>query len=270
MSGTPEQREASALGMGDLIELTTPRALGPFVVKTTGPLIRIIGDRFPPKVKLAILQTLSLLLDKGGAMLKPFLPQLQTTFVKALSDGSAEIRDQAAVALGKLMGMHTRVDPLVTELMSGINEATGGVQESMLAALQRVLLSAGDKVKPDILAKVAAPLFEMLSAEEENMRVRVSKCLAAYSKYCPSDEFERIIITELSVEAGDVKAQWKIRHAFASTLHYIIRYAGDRIQANRQLVPLIAKHIMAVLHDDKPTVKKVAVTCRGIPVTPER
>jgi hypothetical protein len=59
MFGSPEQREASALGMGDLIELTTPQALGPFVIKITGPLIRIIGDRFPPKVKLAILRTLS-------------------------------------------------------------------------------------------------------------------------------------------------------------------------------------------------------------------
>jgi hypothetical protein len=59
MFGSPEQREASALGMGDLIELTTPQALGPFVIKITGPLIRIIGDRFPPRVKLAILRTLS-------------------------------------------------------------------------------------------------------------------------------------------------------------------------------------------------------------------
>lgn len=99
-------------------------------------------------------------------MLKPFLPQLQTTFVKALSDQTFEVRDQAGVALGKLMVMHTRVDPLVTELMSGVNETSGGVQESMLKALQQVLVSAGDKVKPDILAKVAPPLFEMLQVEE--------------------------------------------------------------------------------------------------------
>lgn len=99
-------------------------------------------------------------------MLKPFLPQLQTTFVKALSDTTFEVRDQAAVALGKLMAMHTRVDPLVTELLSGINEATGGIREAMLGALQRVLLSAGDKVKPEVMSKVAPPLFELLQAEE--------------------------------------------------------------------------------------------------------
>lgn len=106
-----------------------------------------------------------LLLDKGGPTLKPFLPQLQTTFVKALSDPTFEVREQAAIALGKLMSMHTRVDLLVTELMSGINEATGGVLDAMLNALQRVLLSAGDKVKPEVLNKIAPTLFEMLQTD---------------------------------------------------------------------------------------------------------
>lgn len=59
MFGSPEQREQSALGLGDLIGLTSPAALSPFVIKITGPLIRIIGDRFPSQVKAAILQTLS-------------------------------------------------------------------------------------------------------------------------------------------------------------------------------------------------------------------
>jgi HEAT repeat protein len=46
-------------------------------------------------------------------MLKAFLPQLQSTFVKALSDPTADVRSRAAVALGKLMTLHSRVDPLV-------------------------------------------------------------------------------------------------------------------------------------------------------------
>ncbi|KAB2621344.1 translational activator GCN1 [Pyrus ussuriensis x Pyrus communis] len=44
------------------------------------PLIRIIGDRFPWQVKSAILSTLTIMIRKGGVALKPFLPQLQTTF----------------------------------------------------------------------------------------------------------------------------------------------------------------------------------------------
>ena len=47
---------------------------------------RIIGDRFASGVKSAILGTLAALLAKAGAALKPFLPQLQTTFLKCLAD----------------------------------------------------------------------------------------------------------------------------------------------------------------------------------------
>lgn len=52
------------------------------------PLIRIIGDRFPWQVKEAILSTLSIIISKGGIALKPFLPQLQTTFIKCLQDNA--------------------------------------------------------------------------------------------------------------------------------------------------------------------------------------
>lgn len=38
------------------------------------------------QIKAAILVTLGLLITKAGPGLKPFVPQLQTTFVKCLSD----------------------------------------------------------------------------------------------------------------------------------------------------------------------------------------
>ncbi len=56
------------------------------MAQITGPLIRIIGDRFASGVKAAILGTMSALLGKAGPALKPFLPQLQTTFLKCLTD----------------------------------------------------------------------------------------------------------------------------------------------------------------------------------------
>ena len=58
-----------------------------------------------------------------GVLLKPFLPQLQTTFVKALNDPNRPVRLKAAAALGKLIVIHTRVDPLFTELFTGIKGA---------------------------------------------------------------------------------------------------------------------------------------------------
>jgi hypothetical protein len=75
-------------GLGELIQLTTDDALKPFVIQVcvcvrsrvrcgavrcvatlqlqiTGPLIRVIGDRFPWQVKAAILKTLTLMITKA-------------------------------------------------------------------------------------------------------------------------------------------------------------------------------------------------------------
>jgi HEAT repeat protein len=58
MYGTTDVREQSAIAIGDLIDRTSAAALKPFVTQITGPLIRILGDRYPAEVKAAILQTL--------------------------------------------------------------------------------------------------------------------------------------------------------------------------------------------------------------------
>lgn len=56
-------------------------------------------------------------------MLKQFLPQLQTTFLKALNDSSRQVRLKAAYALGHLIVIHTKADPLFTELHSGVKNS---------------------------------------------------------------------------------------------------------------------------------------------------
>jgi len=45
------------------------------------------------------------------------------TFTKALSDTSRAVRLHAADALGQLVTIHTRVDPLFTELIKAAKDA---------------------------------------------------------------------------------------------------------------------------------------------------
>lgn len=58
-----------------------------------------------------------------GMMLKQFLPQLQTTFLKALNDGNRMVRLKAATALSYLITIHTRPDPLFSELHNSVKGA---------------------------------------------------------------------------------------------------------------------------------------------------
>lgn len=80
-------------------------------------------------------------------MLKQFLPQLQTTFLKALHDSARGVRIKAGLALAQLVLIHTRADPLFVELHNGIKQADDpAVRETMLqvgagaAPLQRAHL----------------------------------------------------------------------------------------------------------------------------------
>ena len=56
MNGSVTVREVSADAIGELALFAEVSVLKPLLIKTTGPLIRVVGDRFPSSVKAAILQ----------------------------------------------------------------------------------------------------------------------------------------------------------------------------------------------------------------------
>lgn len=131
INGTSDQRTSAALAISDIIDRTGPDSLKPFVTQMTGPLIRVMSERsvdvkgteFHPtdfcqsmliSFVAASLFTLNRLLETIPAFLKPFLPQMQRTFAKSLADTSSEtLRIRAAKALGTLMPLTPRVDPLI-------------------------------------------------------------------------------------------------------------------------------------------------------------
>lgn len=64
LNGDGDEKEAAAQGLGEAIKIASAPALQPSVVTITGPLIRILGDRFSANVKSAVLETLAILLAK--------------------------------------------------------------------------------------------------------------------------------------------------------------------------------------------------------------
>lgn len=162
---TPETREQAAEGLGELVQATSEAALKPMVVQMSGPLIRIIGDRFPWQVKAAIVRTLLLLLQKGGIMMKPFLPQLQTTFVKSLKEHSKVVRARSVQGLAQLVTMITRVDPLVNDLIAGIKTSDSGMRLSHMSALEATLGRAGKSISAPVVANAISLLQDLMTQE---------------------------------------------------------------------------------------------------------
>lgn len=78
---------------------------------------------------------------------KPFLPQLQRTFIKSLQEPEEEIRRPAAAALRVLIPLQVRVDPLVTELVSAIRTSTvPEIKLALIESLNDVVVAVGSKI----------------------------------------------------------------------------------------------------------------------------
>jgi len=117
-------------------------------------------------------------------MLKQFLPQLQTTFLKALNDTNRQVRLKAACALSHLIVIHTRADPLFMELHNGVKNADDpGIRETTLHALRGVLTAAGEKMSEPLRKAVYQTLTAMLSHPEDATRSAAAGCLGALCRW---------------------------------------------------------------------------------------
>ena len=217
MQGSPEIRESAAAGLGDLIELTSAKFLGPFVIKITGPLIRIVGDRFPPAVKREILHTLRLLINKSGMFLKAFLPQLQTTFMKALGDADDQVRAEGSSALADLMALSRRVDPVVVELAGSVKVplAGSGVQLSQLQALAGILrrTKVAAKLAAATVTAVVDACMESIGEEEDGVRREAARVLGLGGGLLPPAE-----AAALTADLTEFADDWRTREGYCLAL----------------------------------------------------
>lgn len=201
--GTPEVREAAVEALGELVDLTSEEALKPFVVAITGPLIRIVGDRFPSSIKAAILVTLGRLIAKAGPGLKPFVPQLQTTFLKCLADAADPVRTAAAANLGQLTTLSARVDQLTADLAASAASAPEpDTRVAYLQALRGALAASGPRLTPATMAKVEEALGTAFAAggaaptgpgAGETARAAAAAAIGAFAGATGADGARRVL-----------------------------------------------------------------------------
>ncbi len=201
LNGSADTREIAARGIGDLVQSTEVEFLKPFLIKLTGPLIRVAGERFQGNSKAAIIETLSMLLEKGGLAMKPFAPQLQTTFFKSLADPSPSARTAAGTALHQLVPFSSRVDPLVGELSSGAlsalsSAASIGIATSMLAALCHVLTAGKEKVSDTVASTCIVSLLELIGTSTSDQLRQVAGNAIGYALASLSENQQQTVLKE--------------------------------------------------------------------------
>ena len=219
-------------------------ALKPSVIHITGPLIRILGDRFSHNVKTAVLDTLAILLSKASAMLKPFLPQLQTTFLKALNDSNRTVRLKAGFALSHLINIHTRPDPLYNELHTGIKTSEdASVRDTYIQAMRGCVSNSGDKVSPTIRRTLTSTLLGLITSTEDQSRSCAAGCLASLLPWLPDEELAPLMAD--TVLCDDTSQDWEVRHGRSSVLAVLIAQSPKSISQEDKLVKTILSHLAA-------------------------
>ena len=127
------------------------------------------------------------LLEKIPLFLKPFLPQLQRTFAKSLADpSSATLRNRAAKALGTLITLTPRVDPLVAELVTGSKTQDPGVKNAMLKALHEVVSKAGANMSDTSRQSVLALIDGEGGNVDDSMAITNARLMGALIKNIPA------------------------------------------------------------------------------------
>jgi len=262
LNGAPEHKEAAAQGLGEVIRVTSAEALKPSVVHITGPLIRILGDRFAPAVKTAVLDTLAILLGKASAMLKPFLPQLQTTFLKALNDANRTVRLKAGTALAHLVGIHTRPDPLFNELHTGIKNQheDGTVKDTYIQALRGCVANSGDKLSPPIRRGVTGSLVGLLSHPEETTRLATAGCVGSLLRWLPTEEATPVINDLLVDEQG---CDWTVKQGKSATIFIVLQESPEVLYTDQYKTKLI-QVVLSYLASDRDGVACNGLRCAGL------
>uniref|UniRef100_A0A7S1C9J2 TOG domain-containing protein n=1 Tax=Bicosoecida sp. CB-2014 TaxID=1486930 RepID=A0A7S1C9J2_9STRA len=262
LNGSADQREVAGNAIGDMLTVTSAKFLASYSKKLPGPLIRAANEKFPGHVKDALLRTLTIAIDKG-IVAKHFIPQLQSTFVKGLSDVTSAVRDRAATALGKLLAMKVavRVDPVVNDLCNGAERNTGGVREAMLAALQGVLRNAGAKVTAPVRASVAERLLAMLDDADSALRRLAAGGVGAAVASMDEESAHAFVATHLLPESEAVAAEWQLRHGRALALNAILKQSAGVLAPS---LPRVIVQVRECMVDDKVPVRQAACAAIGL------
>lgn len=163
-------------------------------------------------------------------MLKQFLPQLQTTFLKALHDGSRTVRIKAGLALAQLVLIHTRADPLFVEMHNGVRNAEdAAVRETMLQALRGVLSAGGQKMSEQLALAVLATLTApaLLAHPDDPPRGAVGGCLGALVQWLP--EAHRDAAIAHHVLGGSPAEDWLLQHGRSCALFVALKESPQEV-----------------------------------------
>ncbi len=200
LNGAPDIKEQSASTLCECIKLSDGDSLKSCVMAITGPLIRVLGERYSWMVKSVVLDAIYFLQLKVDITLRPFLPQLQPTFLKNLNDVNRTVRLKSGCALAKLLFMNPKLDQVVLEVNNYIkNSEELEVKETQLNTLRLCLNSVGAKLQPETKTQILNTVYTEAYVYHQENAIRSVSCgvIGSLAPYLNDKEFDTLIIAIL-------------------------------------------------------------------------
>eukprot|EP00008_Paramoeba_atlantica_P002375 CAMPEP_0201503620 /NCGR_PEP_ID=MMETSP0151_2-20130828/84765_1 /ASSEMBLY_ACC=CAM_ASM_000257 /TAXON_ID=200890 /ORGANISM="Paramoeba atlantica, Strain 621/1 / CCAP 1560/9" /LENGTH=1600 /DNA_ID=CAMNT_0047897295 /DNA_START=827 /DNA_END=5629 /DNA_ORIENTATION=+ len=281
--GSAEIRYDTAKSVGGIIELVKPSSLQPQEIRLiAGAIIRVVGNRFAWHVKEAMLETLVIMLNRVGDVVKTFLPMLQPLFQKGLKDDARMVRMISAVGLSKLMAYSKRVDPVVVDLLKTVEETCSSqfssdedleIAEAILKALQGVFMKGGSAMNHDALVKAGLRLRSVLLHLENNanpkpqifvlientaLALGIHAGFMENSESCES-ESDAGFLSLLSLALDGLKNEAaSVRSSRTVLLSALLRFCGKRLLVS---LHTIVTSLKVLLSDPTPRVTVNCLNC---------
>lgn len=218
----------SSAGLDDNTKLIVMRGLGYIVIgcsqeslqkaalKITGPIIRVASES-SGALKAECLKVAYKLLCKIPLKLKTMLPQLQPTFLKALRDAVADVRTNAVRALGKIAPMQRRMDPVYTDLTSGLGTAEGTGKITFLKAIAAVSVEGGAAAGEPMRKNVVELVEALLADDDEDVREYAGIAIGCLSRHLSAEDLGRLV-TKWTSGSGD----WVLQHGYACAVRDVL------------------------------------------------
>jgi len=183
-----------------LVKYSEKETLKPYILKITGPIIRILSEKYPPTIKEKLLENLKFVILKCQADIKNITPQLQAIFIKILMDSSPNnerVQLRAGENIIRLLQYYARIENVANDILKSIvgkvekNEANSTtIEAEILADLIRFY---GTSMKPETLRNQFNLIKDLVYSKKVQQYDNYIMLLSTYTKYFEYEETIKLI-----------------------------------------------------------------------------
>ena len=185
-----------------VIDYSTREIIKPFIMKFNGPLIRTLSEKLNPLIKEKILDNIKSIIIKSKDDIKGISPQLQSVFIKTLSDTSFENSERAQLKAGenilRLLQYYPRTDVITNDIMKSIiskcEKGEGLFCLIEIETLADIIRFYGNVLKQTVIDDHYAKIMKLINTSMEIPYDILVILLSAYTRLAKdAQETEKMI-----------------------------------------------------------------------------